>query len=114
MTFRLEGNLSSNLQQMGPRIKRAMVASAQYVAPQAESFMKSQAPWTDRSGAARNGLRADVVVATNKVAIVLFHSVPYGVWLEIRFGGKWGIIPATMAAAGPLWVEAFARLAFDD
>jgi hypothetical protein len=115
MTFRLTGDLEANLKTMPIEHRRALVASAQYVAPLAESFMKSQAPWTDRTGIARNGLRARVHLSgTDKVAIVLYHTAPYGVFLEVRWGGKFGIIPAAMAAAGPLWVEALGRLMFKE
>lgn len=112
--FRLEGDLTTRLNQMGPKIKRAMVASGGLAATQAESFMKSEAPWTDQTGAARNGLKAQLVVSTNKVALVMYHSVPYGVFLEVRWGGKYGVIPAAMAAVGPFWVEALSRIMWDD
>jgi hypothetical protein len=111
--FRWEGNLEARLNQFGPRVKRAMVASAKYSAQEAESFMRSEAPWTDRTGAARMGLNADVQVATNKVAIVLYHSVPYGPFLEVRWGGKYGIIKDTMAAIGPRWVSLLGKMVFD-
>lgn len=112
--FRLEGDLTTRLNQFGPRIKRGMVAAAKYTAVQAESFMKSEAPWTDRTSAARNGLGTEVIVSTNKVAIVLYQSVEYGPFLEVRWGGKFAIIEPTMAAVGPLFVEALRRLAFDE
>lgn len=114
MTFRLEGDLTKRLDQFGPHAKRSMVAAAGYTATQAESFMRSQAPWTDRTGAARNGLRSQVVVSSNKVAIVLYHSVAYGPYLEVRWGGKYGILLDTVAAAGPLFVETIGRLMFDE
>jgi hypothetical protein len=112
--FHWEGDLQAKLNQFGPKIKRNMVAAAKYTAGQAESYMKSEAPWTDRSGAARNGLGTEVVVSTNKVAIVLYQSVEYGPFLEVRWGGKYAIIEPTMAAAGPIFLEALARMIFDD
>jgi hypothetical protein len=112
--FRLEGDLQANLAKMPDQQRRAVYASAQWVAPQAEAYMKGNAPWTDRTGNARSGLRARVRKnGENTVAIVLYHSVPYGVFLEVRWGGKYGVIPAAMAMAGPLWVEALGRLLFD-
>jgi hypothetical protein len=106
--------MEARLNQFGPKVKRGMVAAANYVAPLAEAYMKENAPWTDQTGAARNGLSTQVIVATNKVAIVLYHTVPYGVFLEVRWGGKYSVIPAAMAATGPLFVEAIQRLAFND
>lgn len=112
--FKFEGDLVGRLSKMEATTKRAMVASAGMAATQGESFMKSNAPWTDRTSAARNGLKAQVVVAPNKVAIVMYHSVPYGVWLEIRWGGKYGIIPMAMAATGPYWVQLLSKMIFDE
>lgn len=112
--FRLEGDLQGRLDQMPNKVKRAMVATAGLAATQAESYMKSEAPWTDRTGTARNGLKAQAMVSGNKVALVMYHSVPYGVFLEVRWGGKYGIIPATMAAIGPFWMQALGRVMFED
>lgn len=112
-TFRLEGDMMDKLNQFGPRMKRAMVAAAGHVAPQAEQHMKQAAKWTDRTGNARNGLKAQVMVETNKVAIVLFHQVPYGPFLEVRWGGKYAIIEPTIAMFAPVYVETIGRLAFD-
>lgn len=111
--FRLEGNLEAKLNQFGPKVKRGMVAAANYTAMEAQAYMKANAPWTDRTSAARNGLGTQVQVSANKVAIVLYHSVPYGVFLELRWGGRYAIIEPTMAAVGPLFVESIQRLAFD-
>lgn len=112
MGWRLEGDMEAKLNQVGPNVKRGMVAAANYVAPLAEAHMKQTAPWTDRSGDARNGLKAKVVVAPNLVAIVLYHSVPYGVWLEIKNGGKYAVIDPTIQVMAPIFVKAVGRMVF--
>lgn len=111
--MRWEGNLTARLNQFGPKAKRAMVASAGYVAPQAESYMKQNAKWTDRTGNARQGLGAQVVAERNKVAVVLYHTVPYGVYLELRWGGKYAIIEPTMQWTAERFVKAVAAALFD-
>lgn len=111
--FRLEGDLIANLEGFDQKAQRAMVAAAQYVAPQAEQWMKNNAKWTDRTGAARNGLGAKVESGQGRVGIVLYHSVPYGVFLEVRWGGKYAIIEPTIQVMAPLYVEAVGRLLFD-
>lgn len=113
MTQFLKGTLMANVATIDLKMKAGIVAAANYAAPQAEAFMKENAPWTDRTGAARNGLGTQVVIDDGTVAIVLYHSVPYGVFLELRWGGKYAIIEPTMAAIGPVFVEAIKRLAFD-
>lgn len=104
--------MEARLNQFGPQIKRGMVAAANYVAPLAEAHMKQNAPWTDRSTAARDGLNAQVLVSTNGVAIVLYHTVPYGIFLEICNGGRYAIIEPTMLIMSPVFVKAIGRLAF--
>lgn len=111
--FRFTGTLIPNLRTMDERVQRGVVAAAHWTAPQAETFMKNNASWTDRTGNARNGLGARVVLGPDTVAIVLYHSVPYGVFLEVRWGGKYAIIEPTMAATGPIFLSAIKRLAFN-
>ena len=111
--FRLEGPLKTQLGLMGPQHKRAMVAGANYVAPKALAYMKSNAPWTDRTGNARQGLGVEVVSETNKVTMVLYHSVEYGIFLEVKNGGAYQIIRPTMDWAIPQVIEAIGRLMFE-
>lgn len=110
--FQFTGDLKVNLANLDDRMKRVMVAAAGYVAPQAEAYMRENAKWTDRTGAARNGLGATVKTSGDDVAIVLFHTVPYGVFLEVRWGGKYAIIEPTIAAMAPLYLQAIQRLGF--
>ena len=114
MGVKWSGTLTTGLNQFGPHMKRSMVAAANYVAPVGEQFMKTNAPWTDRTGAARSGLHTKVVVSSNKVAIVFYHSVPYGVFLETRWGGKYAIVEPAIAYIGPLFAEVLAKMAFDE
>lgn len=76
-----------------------------YMTPEIESYMKSNAKWTDRTSNARNGLRAVTDFSDGSYAIVMFHSVPYGIWLEVRFSGRYAIIEPTVQAMGPVVME---------
>lgn len=47
------------------------------------SWMKSNAPWNDRTGAARAGLDASVgITGKGSVTLTAKHGVPYGGFLE--------------------------------
>jgi hypothetical protein len=83
------------------RVNRALMAVMQYNAPKCEAFMKTNANWTDQTGNARNGLRAEAFVDGNNYGIYLFHSVPYGIWLEVKFSGRYSIITPTIETMGP-------------
>lgn len=112
--FHWEGDLTTNLRTMDFNIKKGVVAAANYTATAANSYMKQNAPWTDRTGAARSGLGSKVEINATSVAIVLYHSVEYGVYLEVNNGGRYAIIQPTMEAMIPILGAALARLVFKE
>lgn len=60
-----------------------------------EAWMKANAPWTDRTGAARAGLHVDVTQAPAVLAELTFshgEDIDYAVWLELAHSGSFGII----------------------
>lgn len=68
-----------------------------------ENYAKQNAPWTDRTGAARQGLRVETSVddagsAGHTGRISLIHGVSYGIWLELAHGGKYAIIQQALQA----------------
>ena len=79
-------------------VTEAMTEGAQEL----ESYAKANAPWDDQTGAAREGLTAEVGVDFGgEVSIDLFHSVEYGYWLELIQNGAYAIIMPTIEALGP-------------
>ena len=74
-----------------------------------ETFAKSKAPWTDRSGNARSGLSSmwSAYVGTDggRFEIDVFHRVPYGIWLEVKYNGRWSIINKTIDTQGRKYFE---------
>jgi hypothetical protein len=75
-----------------------------YHALRAETYARVMARWTDRSGNARGGL--DGIADNSRSAswhyeIVLSHSMPYGIWLEVRFAQRYAIIMPTIRAEAP-------------
>lgn len=64
-------------------------------------YAKANAPWNDRTGAARAGLDVAVDIGRNEnLVISLFHTVDYGQWLEVRWGGKYAVIIPTIERKG--------------
>src|SRR5688500_10891929 len=78
--------------QMAAQYTQAVLHGTQRVlqeqAAEAEAWMKANAPWQDRTGAARAGLTATV----EGNAVTLAHGVDYGLWLEIANQGRFAII----------------------
>jgi len=64
-------------------------------------YAQNNAPWKDRTTDARLGLQSAVTLENNSLEIDLYHTVEYGVWLEVRWGGKYAIILPTIETMGP-------------
>lgn len=97
--------LQDGLNNGGERIMREVDLLLQYYAPEIENWMKDNAPWTDRTGAARNGLAARFYTDRDGRGIIMYHQVPYGIWLEVRFSGRYGIIVPALEEWGPRVME---------
>lgn len=82
-----------------------------YHATRAVAYARQNARWTDRTGNARNGLFARVNRSSmGKYELVLGHSVPYGLWLEVRWSGRYAIIKPTLDATGRELMTTMGRL----
>lgn len=97
-----QSKLKRNLDEFGPKVDGYIHAVTTYQAARAESFMRTTAPWTDRTGNARSGLTG--VAVWNKGSshlIRLFHRVSYGIFLEVRWAGRFAVIAPTIRRFGP-------------
>lgn len=94
--------LSPNLQKILPVIDAAVDLVFDSYGPRFESQMRSGARWTDRTGNARAGLFAEHKKQPMvKHQLVLYGAMPYSIWLEVRWSGKYAIIGPTMLAMTP-------------
>jgi hypothetical protein len=71
------------------------------MAKECEQYAKENAPWEDQTGDARDGLTGQAQFTFTKYKIILYHTVDYGIWLEIRWDGKFAIIMPTIEVMGP-------------
>lgn len=97
------------------KIERGLYGVMEYWDGRAEAHMKHNAPWTDRTTNARNGLAARAArLGKTTFAIILSHAVDYGIYLELgtRYMRKRPIILPTMDLYGPK-VMAFTRKLLD-
>lgn len=74
-------------------------------AKRVENYAKQNAPWDDRTGDARDGLTAKGHFRLTQYTIELYHTVEYGIWLEIRWDGYYGIILPTIEAMGRQFID---------
>lgn len=92
------------------RAPMAMRMYAETAAKKLESSAKQHAPWTDRTGHARQRLTGKVESVSNGYKIILAHGVDYGVWLELAHEKRFAIIAPTINKEGPNILKSFERL----
>ena len=72
---------------------------------EAEEYMQSHHKWKNRTGDAERGLFATIAgMEEDKIVMMLYHSVPYGVYLETRdfpIAGNLEIIRPTLLIFSP-------------
>jgi hypothetical protein len=102
--FRLvwgDTSLINGIREGNERVHAKVMSVLQYKAPAVENYMKTNAPWQDQTGNARQGLRAEAFDEGSNMGIVLYHQAPYGIWLEIKNSGEYAIIDPTLQVMGP-------------
>lgn len=85
------------------KIHYAVLRVADFIAGLMQSQAQEHAPWTDRTGNARQGLEGFVEeVSETIIDIYLTHGMDYGVYLETRWAGRWAIIWPTIQEHLPI------------
>jgi len=93
------------------RAGAALTAAVKYHQPRAESKMKSGAPWTDRTGNARSSLFTSPEISPgHSYGFVLGHGVSYGIWLEVRWSGRYATVVPTIQSEGPEFMKTCSQL----
>lgn len=111
LTIRFKDHgLGKSLKNGGSKVKEAAWRTALSMAPEVEAYMKINAPWTDQTGNARQGLAARAFREADSIGIILFHQVVYGIFLEARWSGRYAIINPTIEVMGPVVMRRFNRL----
>ena len=88
--------LAKRIGDIPPKMTRALVGLTEYHGMAAENAMRKNAPWRDQTSNARNGLHTTVTHNGNVHEIILAHGVSYGIWLEVRWAGRYQIILPTL------------------
>ena len=97
----------NNIYQYAEDVDGDLGAAAQKLADDMVSYAKANAIWQDHPGVhedARPNLQSAVVKEPDGTwSIYLGHgkNVHYGIWLEVRWGGKFAIILPTIYAFAP-------------
>jgi hypothetical protein len=102
--------LAKSIGAQDKRFKRVIAGQFYRAKPDAETYAKTNAPWTNRTGNARSGLHAEITVSDdrNTFELLMAHSVFYGVFLENRWSGKFAILMPTINYIGQLLMDRIA------
>ncbi|QXO13675.1 hypothetical protein SEA_DUMPTRUCK_19 [Gordonia phage DumpTruck] len=99
--FRYSDNeIRRNARELDRKLSNAVELIIDVGASRGEAYMKNNAPWTDRTGAARSGLTATSFHEDDKSTVVFAHSVHYGIWLEVKNDGEYEIIMPAVHQTG--------------
>ena len=99
--------LVRNLHNLPAAMYRMIVAAVEYHATRGEALMRKGAKWTDRTSNARNSLHTatfhENTMGGSRHTIIFAHGMAYGIWLEVRFAGRYAIImPSVLTEGGNL------------
>jgi hypothetical protein len=96
---------------MERKLQRAVFGVARYWDGPIEAHMKHNAPWTDRTTNARNGLKAEAVKFSDRLfGIILSHGVSYGIYLEKSNDGDYAIVIPTLGLYGPKVIKTLTKI----
>lgn len=88
------------------RIRLAIIRLARSFVPRIEAWLKSNAPWKDRTGNLRQSLFADVEAALTTVVIFFDYGLDYGKYVETVSQGSFAVIGPALDYWGPkFWAE---------
>ena len=82
------------------KMQAGLAAATAGFAQKVQDYAQENAPWDDRTGDARQGLQAKGFQRLTSYTIVLYHTVDYGIWLEVRWDGRYAIILPTIEHMG--------------
>jgi hypothetical protein len=86
------GSLRANLKGFDGDVNALVAGVVDFQGTKAVAWMKTNAKWTDRTGNARQTLAAHGVHASDYHEIHLYGGMPYQIWLEVRWAGKFAVI----------------------
>lgn len=99
--FKVDDIIQNMLNQNKKSLK-ALEVYGKTVSKELEAYAKSNRPWTDRTGEARENLKGDSEkISDEKVRCAISHGVDHGVFLEMCNERKYAILEPTIKAVSP-------------
>lgn len=109
--FKLDAHMLENgLNALIPKSEAAIRMYAETAALKLQNYARDKAPWTDRTGHARQRLNTSVSKIATGYKITLAHGVDYGIFLELAHEKRFAIIQPTILANSNDILKGFDRL----
>lgn len=102
--------LPKNILVADQTLRQAIWKVVQYETNDGQNFMRTNAPWTDRTGNARQGLFARAYRDGHGYVSVFYHTVDYGIFLELARSGQNRIIIPTLQKKGPDFMSSISKV----
>jgi hypothetical protein len=102
--------LRKNTQRFDANLKRNVAAVVDRHAAITTGWLKQNAPWTDRTSAARTGIFAIANSGNNYEEIFMAYSVYYGIWLEVANDRRYAVITPAMRIMGKELMDSLQHL----
>lgn len=104
------GPIEINLTGMSARVNALIAGVVDYEAGESTRMMKEKAPWKDRTGNARATLEGTPAHKGYVHTLTLHGGMPYQIWLETRWAGKYSIIAKSVLPVGRQVMETLRAL----
>lgn len=105
-----DGEIRRNVKKLERKVDVAVRMIVDVNATRGEAALRTQAPWTDRTGAARSGLFTLTDHDSDRHTILFSHSVHYGIWLEVKNSGDYEVIMPVVRSTGKELMQDFDHL----
>lgn len=90
--------VARNIGKFGGDARKAVVDLLKTWERQIEAYAKQNAKWRDRTGNARQNLFSHTDDEGNSIKLYLSHRMDYGLWLELKYSGRYAIVMPTLQA----------------
>lgn len=111
MRFKFDANkLVKGIAEREIKSKAALGLYADTVAKQMETHAKSNKPWVDRTGRAKQSLNSSWKWVGDVARVELSHGVDYGIYLELCNEKRYAIIKPTIDLISPQVIKGLNKI----
>lgn len=105
------GAIAVNIGAFKERKRAALVALCHRYSQDGAGYARENKPWKDRTGNAKNLLHGRVVQYDSSIRARISHGVYYGIFLEKKYSGKYGVLPKVLRRYETEFLEDVRRVA---